>query len=229
MSTSAITANLFSAIANSPATADQFISDLNRVVADLQSGNLAAAQQDWVTLTSDLVSGTTSSSADTSASGITALLLSNIESSLSSATSFLTELNQLGTDLGNSDVTSSQEDVMTLESTALSAASSTSNASGAAADSSSSAVPANQAEITTLVKAIMQAMVAGDNTAVSSAMAPLASVSPSSPGGSILQQESENFGANSSTPSASNGLSQIVESMLQDSMMTSTSGLSEIA
>jgi len=228
MSTSAITGSLLSQIAGSSSTADQFVTDLNQVFVDLESGNLAAAQEDYVTLSSDAQNGATASTADTSASGITASLLTEIESSSSNSSSFVNELNQLGTDLGNGDLTSAQGDMMALQSTALSAATSAGDASGASSSSSSSSTAASQAEITELVKAIVQAMEAGDNSAVSSAMSQLASVSPSTQGGSILQQESENFGAASSSPSASNGISQIVQSMLQDSA-TDSVGVDELA
>ena len=228
MSTSAITGSLLSQIAGSSSTADQFVTDLNQVFVDLESGNLAAAQEDYVTLSSDAQNGATASTADTSASGITASLLTEIESSSSNSSSFVNELNQLGTDLGNGDLTSAQGDMMALQSTALSAASSAGDSSGASSSSSSSSTPASQAEITELVKAIVQAMEAGDNSAVSSAMSQLASVSPSAQGGSILEQESENFGAGSSTPSSSNGISQIVQSMLMDSA-TDSVGVDELA
>ena len=56
-------------------------------------------------------------------SGITTSLLSDMASSSGSSTSFVDELNQLGTDLQNGDLTSAQDDMLSLDSLALNAAS----------------------------------------------------------------------------------------------------------
>ena len=106
MATSAITSSLLAEIASSPSSANQFVTDLNQLAQDLESGNLSAAQEDYVTLSQDALNGVTSSTATTGASGITTNLLSEITSSSSSSSSFVSELNLLGTDLGNGDLTS---------------------------------------------------------------------------------------------------------------------------
>jgi len=142
MSTSAISSSLFSEIASSPSAANQFVTDLNQLAKDLQSGNLSSAQQDYVTLSEDALNGVTSSSATTSASGITTSLLSGIASSSGGSSSFVSELNQLGTDLSNGDLSSAQGDMLSLDSTALNAAPSTS----ASAPSTTSAAT-NKADI----------------------------------------------------------------------------------
>jgi hypothetical protein len=125
ISTSAITGNLLSTVLDTPSTANQFATDLNQLATDLQSGNLSAAQQDYVTLSQDLQDGATSSS------GITVSLLSGIAGSSSSLSAFTSELNQLGADLNNGDLGSAQQDMLSLDSTALNAASSSSGATSA--------------------------------------------------------------------------------------------------
>ncbi len=70
MSTSGITSSLLSQIAQSPSALNQFATDLNQLEQDLQSGNLSAAQSDFVTLSEDALSGATSSTESTGASGI---------------------------------------------------------------------------------------------------------------------------------------------------------------
>ena len=68
MSTSGITSSLLSEIAGSPSAANQFVTDLNQLAKDIQSGDLSAAQQDYVTLSQDALDGATASTADTSSS-----------------------------------------------------------------------------------------------------------------------------------------------------------------
>jgi hypothetical protein len=201
LSTSAITSSLLSQIVGSPSTANQFASDLNQLAQDLQSGDLSAAQQDCVTLSEDALNGATSSTANTSASGITTNLLSDIASSSSESNSFISELNQLGTDLENGDVNSAQQDMLALDSTALNAASTASSGSAGTSGATSS-VSATQNESAVLIQMIMQAMKAGDSSAASSALSALASVSSSSAGASALEQASESFGSGSSSSSS---------------------------
>jgi trimeric autotransporter adhesin len=202
MSTSAITSNLLSTDLDTPSTANQFATDLNQLAKDLQSGNVSAAQQDYVTLSQDLENGATSSSAITSSSGITVSLLSNIAGSSSSLSAFTSELNQLGTDLNNGDPSSAQQDMLSLDSTALNAASSTAAATSAAA----SASPISQAQSATLIRAIVQAMSVGDTSAISAGLSQLASVSTSSQGASVLEQLSSSFGSSSSSSSSASTL-----------------------
>src|ERR1700722_4804944 len=178
MSTSAITSNLLSADLDTTSTASQFATDLNQLAKDVQSGNLSAAQQDYVTLSQDLQNGATSASTTTSSSGITVSLLSNIAGSSSSLSAFTSELNQLGTDLNNGDLSGAQQDMLSLDSTALNAASATSAASSASASANS----ISQAQSAELIRAIVEAMGVGDFSAVSIGLSQLASVSTSPQG-----------------------------------------------
>ncbi len=218
MSTSGITSSLLSQIAGSPSAANQFVTDLNQLAQDLKSDNLSAAQQDYVTLSQDALNGATSSTASTSTSGVTTSLLSAVASSSNSENSFVTELSQLGTDLQNGDLTDAQTDMLNLESTA----------SGAApATSSSSAGSTNQAQITELINAIIQAMEVGDDSVIGSAMSQLASISPDSKGASVLQQDGASYGSTSSSSSSS--LSQLLQSLNTNSSGSSESTLSLLA
>jgi hypothetical protein len=224
LSTSGITSSLLAQIADSPSAANQFVTDLNQLAQDLQSGNLSAAQQDYVTLTQDAFDGATSSASTTSASGITTSLLSNIASSSASSTAFVNELNQLGTDLGNGDLASSESDMLSLDSTALNAASTSS-----AAPSSSTSTPASSADITALVNATTQAMEDGDDSAVSADMAQLASVSTNSAGASYLESQSQSYGSGAPSSSASGSVSQLLQSLDANSSSSSGSSLNVLA
>lgn len=228
MSTIGITSSLLSQIVSSPSTSNQFVTDLNQLAQDLQNGNLSGAQQDYVTLSQDALNGATSSAASSSASGITASLLSDIASSPDSSTSFVDELDQLGGDLENGDLTSAQDDMLNLDSTALNAASSAGTASSTNPAASSSATQTNTGEATQLIQAIVQALQAGDSSVVSSAMSELASISPSSAGASVLEQESENYGSGSGSAS-SNSISQLMQSLDTSDAGGSTSALSLLA
>jgi hypothetical protein len=209
LSTSGITSSLLSQIANSPSAANQFVTDLNQLAKDLQSGNLSAAEGDYVTLSEAALNGVSSATATSRASGITTNLLSEIASSPGSLTSFVNELNQLGTDLQNGNSTSAQQDLLALDSTALNAASSAGAGSSGTTSTAGSATSATQGETTQLVHAIMQAMEAGDSAVVGSAMSELASISPSSAGAYVLQQQSDSF-ASSSGVSAPSSISQLL-------------------
>jgi hypothetical protein len=206
LSTSGITSSLLSQIFGSDSTANQFVIDLNQLAQDLQSGNLSQAQQDYVTLSQDALNGATSSTATTSASGITTGLLSDIASSPSSLSSFVGDLNQLGTDLQNGNLTSAQGDLLSLDSTALNAASSA-GASGTST-SASAASQVSQTETTELIQAIVKALGSGNNSVASSALSALASISPSSAGASALQQESANLGSGATSASLTSQLLQ---------------------
>ncbi len=222
MSTSGITSSLLAQIADSPSGANQFVTDLNQLAQDLQSGNLSAAQQDYVTLSQDALDGATSSASTTSASGITTSLLSNIASSSSSSTAFVNELSQLGTDLSNGDLASSESDMLSLDSTALNATSTSS-----AAPASSTTTPSNSADITALVNATSQAMEDGDDSAISADMAQLASVSTNSAGASYLKSESQNYGSGAPSSSASGSVSQLLQGL--DANSSSGSSLNVLA
>ena len=228
MSTSGITSSLLAQIADSPSAANQFVTDLNQLAQDLQSGNLSAAQQDYVTLSQDALDGATSSAtsstSSTSASGIATSLLSNIASSSASSTAFVGELSQLGTDLSNGDLASSESDMLSLDSTALNAAQSPS-----AAPSSSSTSASNSADITALVDATTQAMEDGDDSAISADMAQLASVSTSSAGASYLESESQNYGSGAPSSSASGSVSQLLQGLDANSSSSSGSSLRVLA
>lgn len=219
MSTSGISTSLLSQIAGSQSTANQFATDLNQLAQDLQSGNLSSAQDDFVTLSQDALNGVTSSSATTSSSGITTSLLSDVASSSSSG-SFVSELNQLGTDLQNGDLSDAQGDMLQLDSTALNAVPAANSSSSPASSSSTTIATTNQAESTELIQAIVQAMANGDDSAVSTGMSQLASISPSAQGASVLEQESQNFGSGSTGSSASSSVSQLLDQMNASSSST---------
>jgi hypothetical protein len=235
LSTSGITSSLLAEIASSPSAANQFVTDLNQLAKDLKSGNLSAAQQDYVTLSQDALNGSGSSTATTSSSGITTALLSDIAGSSSSAGSFVSDLNQLGTDLASSNLSSAQSDMLSLDSTALSAAPSSSTSAASSGSSSTS----NQAEIAALIKATIQAMEAGDDSAIGTDMSQLASVSTSSQGASYLESESASYGSgssstsipglSSSSSSSASSLSQLLASLNTDSSSSSNSSLSLLA
>jgi len=229
VSTSGITSSLLSQIVSSPSTENQLATDLNQLAQDLQSGNLSAAQDDYVTLSQDALNGATSSTATTSASGITTSLLSALSSSSSSSNSFVSELNQLGTDLQNGDQTSAQEDMLSLDSTALNAASAASASSGGVSSTTSSATSSSQADTKELIQAIVQAMGAGDKSAASTAMLALASVSPNSAGASYLQTVGESLSAGSSDSSSSNSASQLLQDLDTSSSNSTQSVLSLLA
>ncbi len=224
MSTSGITSSLLSQIVNSPSSLNQFVTDFNQLSGDLKSGNLAGAQDDYVTLSEDALNGATSSTANSSSSGLTASLFSDIASSQGSSTSFASELNQLGSDLANNDLSSSQEDLLNLDSTALGAA----PTGAASSDSTGAASTAtNQAEMKEMVQSVIQAMEFGDSSAISSTMSQLASLSPNSQGASLLQQDSASLSPGGS--SSSSPISQLLNNSGSDDSDSSTSILSAIA
>jgi hypothetical protein len=158
----------------------------------------------------------TSSTATTSASGITTALLSAIAGSSASSGSFVSELNQLGTDLSNGDLSNAQGDLLSLDSTALNAAPASSAAASSATTSAS-----NQADIAALIKATIQAMEAGDDSSIGTDLSQLASLSPSSDGASYLASASQSYGSGSSSSSP---ISQLL-----DSLNTSTSPSSSLS
>ena len=100
MSTSGIS-GMFSMI-------EQFQQNFQQVGTDLTSGNLSAAQSDFVTLENDLTQ-TSSTSTSTSTSGTTST--STSESSNPIAQAF----NQLSTDLQAGNLTAAQQDYSTLK------------------------------------------------------------------------------------------------------------------
>lgn len=223
MSTSGINSSLLSQTVDSPSELNQFVSALNRLASDLQSGNLSAAQQDYVTLSADTLNGASSSTADSSAGGITGSLLSQIASSPESSSSFIGDLNQIGAYLQNGDLTSAQEEMLNLNSTALIATSSANDGSAAAGIPSSF----NPEEIAKLVQTVVQAMEDGDNSLVSFAMLRLASTSPSAQGAGALEQESRNFASSSSSSSGS--VSQLLQNSDTESAPGSQSILNTVA
>jgi hypothetical protein len=218
LSTSGITTSLLAEIASSPSAANQFVTDLNQLSQDLQGGNLYAAQQDYVTLSNDALNGITASSATTSSSGITTALLSSIAGSSTSSGTFVSELNQLGTDLSNGDLTNAQGDLLTLDSTALNAAPATSTAASSTAGASTT----NQADIAALIRATIQAMEAGDDSSIGTDMSQLASLSPSSDGASYLASASQSYGSGAS---ASSSISQLLDSLNTSSSPSSSLSL----
>jgi hypothetical protein len=226
LATSAITSSLLSQIAGSSSTANQFVTDLNQLAQDLQGGNLSAAQEDFVTLSADAQDGATASTATSSASGITTSLLSDIAASSSSETTFVSDLNQLGTDLQNGDLTAAQDDMLALDSSALNAASA---AGASSAGSSSATTKASATEQTELIVAIVEAMSDGDNSAVSSGLSELASVSSNAQGATILEEESTSYGSSAGASTASASISQLLQSLDAGGSDGSTSSLSLLA
>jgi hypothetical protein len=218
-----MTSSLLAQIASSPSAANQFASGLNQLAQDLQSGNLSTAQQDYVTLSQEALDGAAASASTASTGGITPSLLSNIASSSSSANSFASAFNQLGADLTSGNLASADSDMLSLDSTALNAVPS----ANAAASSSAT----NKADVASLIQAAMQAMEVGDNSAVSSDMTELSSVSTSSTGAGYLQTDSESYGSGSGSggSSPSSSISQLLQSMNANSSSSSGSTLSLLA
>lgn len=228
MSTSGITSSLLTQIVNSPSDLNQFVTDFNQMVGAVKSGNLSAAQDDYVTLSEDALNGATASTATSSSSGLTASLLTDVASSQGSSASFVSELNQLGSDLANNDLTSSQEDLLNLDSTALNAASTAGSSSASTSGATSAgSTGTNQAQIKEMVQTVVQAMDFGDSSAASSTMSQLASLSPSSQGASLLQQDSASLSSGSSSSSSS--ISQLLDGYGSFNSNTSGSLLSLIA
>ena len=209
------TSSLLSGIAGSSSSANQFVTDLNQLAKDLESGNLPAAKVDFVTLSQDAQSGAGTSTATSSTSGITTTLLSDIAGSSSSSSSFVSELNQLGNDLQSGTLGSAQQDLLSLDSTALGAASSI-------ATPSSSATSANQAETVQLIKAIVSALGVGNGSAASTGLSELASVSSNSKGASYLENLSQSLDSSSSS-SSSSPISQLLQSLNSSSSNGSSS------
>lgn len=222
VATSGINGSLLSQIASSPSSVNQFVTDFNQLASDLKSGNLSAAQDDYVTLSEDALNGATSATATSASSRLTAGLLSEVASSQSGSATFASELSQLGSDLANNDLTSSQEDLLNLDSTALNAAS-TAGTSAAATNASSTAT--SQAQIKEMVQSVIQAMEFGDSSAMSSTMSQLVAISPSSEGASLLQQDN----SNQSSSSSSNSIGQLLDSVGSNNSSNSASILNLIA
>jgi hypothetical protein len=227
-STAGMTSSLLAQIASSPSSANQFVTGLNQLAQDLQSGNLSNAQQDYVTLSQEALNGAASSASTASAGGITTGLLSEIASSSSSTNSFAGAFNQLGSDLTSGNLQSAESDMLSLDSTALNAVPSASNANAAAS-------PSNKAEISALIQATTEAMEVGDNSAVNADMTQLASASTSSTGAGYLKTDSESYASGSSSAAGSSGsssvssVSQLLQSMNADSSSSSGSILSLLA
>ena len=209
MSTTGITSSLLAQITDSTSTENEFVTNLNQLSSDLQSGNLSAAQEDYVTLSAAALKGVTASTATSSASGITDSILSDVSASSSSAGAFVTDLNQVGSDLQSGDLSAAQGDMVTLDSTALSAASEGSSASASTTDASGTR-PTPPVDSQKLIQAIVEAIAAGDDSAVSSDMAVLATIAQSSAGATVLQQESANYGSGASGSSATSSISQLL-------------------
>ncbi|MGA7157087.1 MAG: hypothetical protein WBY53_09585 [Acidobacteriaceae bacterium] len=217
MSTTGVTSSLFatgitssslSQITSSTSTENQFVTDMNQVSNDLQEGKLSAAQEDYVTLSADALNGTTGSTATSTASGITDSILSDVSASSSSEGAFVTDLNEVGTDLQSGNLSSAQSAMLALDSTALSASSSEGSSAGSEASNATTVTPPVDSQ--KLIEAIVEAIAAGDDSAVSSDMAALASIAPSSAGATVLQQESASYGSSASDSSATSSIGQLL-------------------
>jgi hypothetical protein len=216
VSTSGITSSLFSQILGSPSTANQFATDLNQLGQDLQSGNLSAAQSDFVTLSQDAQDGATASTQANTQNGITTSLLAEVASSPGSTTSFVDELNQIGTDLQGGNLSAAQGDLLSLDSTLLSAASAT-------------AASTNTTTATSLIQAIVQAFSSGDSGAAGVGLEALASVSISSTGASVLQSAGESLGASSSNAASPNPTTELLQGLDSTNLNTPQSALNLLA
>ncbi len=116
MSTSGISANL-SQLDSLLTSAQQFLSDFKQLGSDLKSGNISAAQQDFVTLSQDALSSASSSAASSSAasstSAATSAATSASTSSSTGAQSKSATLNQefqtLSQDLQSGDLSGAQQ------------------------------------------------------------------------------------------------------------------------
>lgn len=215
MSTSGITSSLLSLITSSPSTANQLASDLNQMASDLQSGSLSAAQEDYVTLSADALNGATNSAATTASSGISTSLLSNIASSPSTSYSFISELNQVGSDLENNDLSSAQGDMLTLSATALNTAASSSNSSTSSLGSISSGQSVSAADVQTDIRAMMLAVSSGDSSDATSEMEQLSSDAQNLSGTNYFKLISVNSSSTptSSTASTSDSVSTLLQSL----------------
>jgi hypothetical protein len=227
VSTSGITSSLFSQILGSSSTANQFATDLNQLGQDLQSGNLSAAQSDFVTLSQDAQDGATASSQANTESGITTSLLSELATSPGGATSFVDELNQIGTDLQSGNLSAAQGDMLSLDSTLLSAASA--NASSNAAPATATTAASTNTTTTSLIQAIVQAFSSGDNGAAGVGLEALASVSTSSTGASVLQSAGESLGASSSNAASPNPTTELLQGLDSTNLNTPQSALNLLA
>jgi hypothetical protein len=232
MSTSGISSSLLSQTLGTTSAANQFVTDLNQVVQDLQEDNVKTAQQDYVTLSQDALNSARSSTATSSTNGVTTAQLSDVASSSSSSNAFVTELNQLGTDLQNGDVASGQGDVLALGSTAQDSATLAGASSGSSSNSTGAVAaggPASQADRSALIRAAVEAIRGGDNSAVGTSLSELASLSTNSAGGNALAGESANYGSSSSSTSLYGSTSQQLESLNSGSSNSSASSLDLLA
>jgi hypothetical protein len=217
MSSVALSTSLLSQMAGSSGTENVFATDLNQLTQDLQSGNLSAAQQDWVTLSTGALQGTTASTATTSASGISANVLSNVAGSASATSTFVSELNQVGIDLQNGDLSSAQGDMLAVDATAMGASAS----SGTSVATPSTIAKTTDNEI--LIAAIVKAMGAGDTSLVSTGLSQLAASSSSSEGASVLASMSGGSVASSASSSATSQVNQLLQSLTTNSANSSLS------
>jgi hypothetical protein len=222
LSSTGLSSSLLSQIADSSSAANEFVSDLNLLAKDVDSGDLTAAQQDWVTLSQDAQDGATSSTATSSDSGVTTSILSDVAASSTSSSAFVSDLNELGTDLENGDIGSAQNDLLSLSTTAQNAA------SAASASTASSTPAASQSQIAGLIRAIVDALQAGYTSLAGSALSVLASISPDSKGASVLAQESESLGSTSSSTSSSSTTNALLQS-LEPSDSTSSNSTSSFS
>lgn len=213
-----LTSNLFSGMAASSGTENAFATGLNQLTKDLQGGNLSAAQQDWVTFSTDALEAATVPGATTSASGIGTNVLSQVAGSASATSTFVSELNQVGTDLQNGDLSSAQGDMLAADATAM-GASPVSTGSGASAATSGTVAKATDNEA--LIEAIVKAMGAGDTSLVSSGLSQLAASSSSSEGASVLASMSGSSVASSASSSATGQVNQLLQSLTTNSASSS--------
>jgi hypothetical protein len=96
-----MTTNLLTPLEGLPSAANEFVTDLNHLARDLKSGDLTAAEQDYVLFSENLLNGASSSTATDSANGIVTELSSGTASSAGDFTAPASQPSQAGVDLQN--------------------------------------------------------------------------------------------------------------------------------
>jgi hypothetical protein len=81
MSTIAIPNGLLSEAGNLSSSADLFVTDLNQLAQNLQVNNVPAAEEDYITLSEDALSGIIATAAQTDTIGLATTVLAEISSS----------------------------------------------------------------------------------------------------------------------------------------------------
>lgn len=118
MSTNAITGNVIAEIESSSTKPVKFVSDLNKMDKDLQTGNLTAAEADYVTLIQDALNGLPYSAAASAPTTTVNNEPMDVVSSSNVVDISINDSAQNGIDWQSSN-SASQQDLFTLDSKAL--------------------------------------------------------------------------------------------------------------